>query len=399
LADIFNDPVASYKNFKMGTEIDIAGIFIYDGMKELEKIVGFAYEGEVFSFLYHIAVGIERLQKVLIVMLEDISVDEITSFEESLHTHNHQQLHERITQKKAIRLNKKEISFLHLLDEFYINCRYDRFQLKGRYGAEKIALCKFIESHIDPNDLERHFMTKDIMNTPKVKEFFGRIIGVIAKRYYSEICEQAYKQNLYTYELRYGSPAQKIFLPDFKKNSLQEQTINEQIALKELIVYLMNTQDQNSFIRFIKDIVPLDFDVALVNEYIEELCKGHITQDLVDQVESIYEDMQSVKNRLELIHLIGNPNVNFDYAEIWDCYDMMKSLVVGEYDCIEFARNFPEKFSYIDDDEIYEVLKVIPELIERLIRKQKLSEEDKNQFIETIAEITGKFKEFCGFEN
>lgn len=42
-------PVEAYKNFKMGTEIDVAGIFIYDGMKELERIVSFAYESEAFS--------------------------------------------------------------------------------------------------------------------------------------------------------------------------------------------------------------------------------------------------------------------------------------------------------------------------------------------------------------
>ncbi len=194
MADIFNNPIASYKNFKMGTEIDIAGTFIYNGMKELERIIVFSNESEVFSFLYHIAVGIERLQKVLIVMLEEISPDQIKDFEESLYTHNHQQLHERIKEKSNIKLNSRSISFLYLLSDFYKNCRYDRFHLEGKYSAEKIALCKYIERYFESADYDKHFITSDIVNTEKVKELFGRIIGSIAKRYYSEICEQSYKQ-------------------------------------------------------------------------------------------------------------------------------------------------------------------------------------------------------------
>ncbi|MHB1394802.1 MAG: hypothetical protein ACYCYE_17430 [Clostridia bacterium] len=61
MSDIFNDPIVSYKNFKMGTGIDVSGTFIYNGMKELEQMESLYYESETLSFLYHIAVGIERL--------------------------------------------------------------------------------------------------------------------------------------------------------------------------------------------------------------------------------------------------------------------------------------------------------------------------------------------------
>ncbi len=248
--------VEAYRNFKMGTEIDIAGIFLYDGIKDLERIVVFAYESEAFSFLYHIAVGIERLQKVLLVMLEEITEENVRNFEDSLHTHNHQQLHDRIKTKCDIKLSPREYGFLHVLSTFYIHCRYNRYLLRGDYGADKNLLCKFIDAHFSSDDIERHFLTNDIMNTPQLKEFFGRIIGSIARKYYSAIKEQAYKQNLYTYELRSDSPAEKIFLTDFRKDSLHEQNFNEQVSLKELLIYLINTQDRNAFMRFIKEIEP-----------------------------------------------------------------------------------------------------------------------------------------------
>jgi len=392
-------PVEAHKNFKMGTEIDIAGIFIFDGMKELERIVGFAYESEVFSFLYHIAVGIERLQKVLLVVLEKITEENIREFEDSLHTHNHQQLYNRIKNKCDLKLSPREFSFLHILSSFYIHCRYDRYLLSGDYGAEKDLLCKFIEAHFNSDNIERHFFTNVIMNTPQLKEFFGRIIGAIARKYYSAIKEEAYKQNLYTYELRSDSPARKVFLADFKKDSLQVQNVNEQVSLKEIIIYLINTKDRNAFMRFIKEIEPLDFDIALMNEYIEELCKGHIPQELVDEVEFLYGELPSAKDRLAMIGLVGNTNVLFDYTEIMECYNLMKSLVTGECDCSEFAKIFPYKLYILDDEDIHEILKEIPEWCTNLLSQEILASSEKELFIKSVAELLESFKDFCAIED
>ena len=58
-----------YRNFKMGTELDIAGTFIYDGINSLKSMGNFEVESEIFSFLYHISVGIERMQKIIIVLI------------------------------------------------------------------------------------------------------------------------------------------------------------------------------------------------------------------------------------------------------------------------------------------------------------------------------------------
>ena len=116
MSDIYNDPILSYKNFKMGTEIDIAGVFIYNGMKELEQLDSFYNESEIFSFLYNISVGIERLQKVLIVLLEEINEDNIIEFEKSLITHSHQELQDRIKRKCSITLASRQNKFLQVLN-------------------------------------------------------------------------------------------------------------------------------------------------------------------------------------------------------------------------------------------------------------------------------------------
>lgn len=391
--------VEAHKNFKMGTEIDIAGIFIYDGMKELERIKSITYESEAFSFLYHIAVGIERLQKVLLVMLEEITEDNIKAFEKSLHTHSHQQLHDRIKNEFDIRLSPREYSFLHLLSDFYNHCRYDRYLLSGDYGADKDLLCKYIKACFNPDNIERQFLSNDIVITPQLKKFFGRIIGSIARRYYDAIREQAYKLNLYTYELRYDSPAQKIFLSNFKKDSLHEQNVNEQVALKEFIIYLINTQDRNAFMRFIKEVEPLNFDIALVDEYIEELCNRNIPQHLVDEVECMYMDIPSIKDRLDLINCVGNTRISFDYGEIKECYNMMQSLVTGECDCTEFAKTFPDKLTILDDDDVRDILKEIPVWCANLLNKKKFESSEKERFIKSVSKLLEEFKDFCAIHD
>jgi hypothetical protein len=54
----------NYKNFNMVYELEISGEFIYDGIQALNTMDSSSNSAELFSFLYHISVGIERLQKI-----------------------------------------------------------------------------------------------------------------------------------------------------------------------------------------------------------------------------------------------------------------------------------------------------------------------------------------------
>jgi len=80
-------------------------------------------------------------------MIEDINEGNMLAFEESLITHSHQELHDRIKQKCSISFNSRENGFLQVLSEFYKKCRYDRFNISGRYGAEKTILGNYIKNN------------------------------------------------------------------------------------------------------------------------------------------------------------------------------------------------------------------------------------------------------------
>lgn len=52
----------------MGRELDIAGTFIYRAIKEFDTLTCFREECDIFHILYDLSVGIERLQKILVVL-------------------------------------------------------------------------------------------------------------------------------------------------------------------------------------------------------------------------------------------------------------------------------------------------------------------------------------------
>lgn len=309
------DRIKYYKNFQMLTEIDIAGTFIHNGIRDFNKMESLYYDSEIFYVLYSISVGIERLQKVLIVLLEDVAPEEIENFEKSLITHSHQDLQTRINKKCGLSFTSHQNKFIQVLTNFYNTCRYDRFIYGNNYSKERELLIKYFT-----NNLEVEITSEGFINNFKernsIRSHFGKIVGSISKAYYKMIRDTASNQNIYTYELRSDSPAEKVFLPDFKKDSLQEQYINEQVSLKEFLIYLINREETSGFFEFVDHIKPLNFDIALTQEYLSDICKGIVPQSLIDFVEFLYsEEVDNIKERLELVDVIGNEHVYFSFDE------------------------------------------------------------------------------------
>lgn len=309
------DHITFLKNFPMGTEIDIAGTFIYNGMREFTHLQNFCNENEIFYFLYMISSGVERLQKVLIVLLEDINISNCDAFFDSLITHSHQDLHNRIKQRTNLQFSSVQNQFLQLLSNFYKTCRYGRYQLTTNYAKERDLLITFITTNLHI-EITVDNLFENTQNDNRIKKFIGRVIGTISRKYYCALMEECRKLNLYTYELRNDSCAQKIFLSDFHNGELHRQYLDEEIAMKELLIFLINNKESSGFIDFIKAIEPLDLEIALMQEYIGDLGSGTISQSLIDEIDSLYIDGDfNAAERIKLLNLIGNTNVCFDLEE------------------------------------------------------------------------------------
>ena len=334
----------------MVTELDIAGEFIYDGIHTFNQINVVRQGAQLFSFLYHVSVGLERLQKIILVLFEDINLENYERFESSLITHSHTWLNERICKFTDLSLSGRENDFLQLLTSFYKYARYQRYNLDSEQDQESQLVSGYIVKYLSANRINRSIFDENIVVTEEVKELFGRVIGSIAKKYYKLIRDGCKNNRTYTWELRNDSKQKKYFYLIIGRILYSNRTL-----LKELLVYLRNTKDSNAFMRYIKTVTPLEFDAALINEYIEDIGNGTIPQALIDEVETLYVENDYSVSRMEQVDVIGSHTVDFEYMDVHNCFLMLDNFVNGNNDCTTFAQNFPQMFALIDEDYVEEL--------------------------------------------
>ena len=128
------------KNFNMVAELDIAGEFIYNGISELNRMDIITNDAPTFYTLYTLAVGVERLQKIVLVLWKYDEIEDKQAFEKSLITHSHSNLRDEIKKytngsNNAI-LNTRENDFITLIQKFYTTARYERFNINGQNDIE-----------------------------------------------------------------------------------------------------------------------------------------------------------------------------------------------------------------------------------------------------------------------
>ena len=300
-----------WKNFAMGRELEISGCFIYDGITKINKMYHFMDDEESFMILYNLSIGIERLQKVLIVLQED-DIENIETFEKNLITYSHTLLQQKINEKTGIILNKVQNSFLNMLSNFYKEVRYDRFLYANceTYKSKKL-LTTFLNRNLNISIEDDGPLQYDMLN--QIKKFIGKIVGGISRLYFKKIVEKCHELNIYTYELSPSSPAYSVFYTHQANNNLNNIIQDKHIAIKELIIELINTKEENEFMKFIKSIPPIGLDPALYNEYLEDLVYDRHSDSLIDEVETIYQDEEiNISERLGLLDCVGNSRIVFD---------------------------------------------------------------------------------------
>lgn len=289
------DDITIQMSTALGTELDIAGIFLYKAMKQFCSIHTFELTSEVFMFLYFASVGIERLQKVLLVLSEQPkNKNGYDKFCKTLKTHNHTKLQEKISgYNNKLLLSDYVSGFFNLLDEFYYDLRYERFsaETKGKQELHmlKIFLYENEECVLQPPYVENFY---------EVVEFIGKLLADISRTYYNSISEICLKNNLYTIELCGDSPSVGVFL-DKTHSSLHHIIMREEIATKELLLYLTKNNKSSETL----NIEPLDFDVETINNtYITEVAKDYPMM-LVEEVRVLYDEMKKkgidIKQRIK----------------------------------------------------------------------------------------------------
>ena len=274
-----------WKNFGLGQELDVAGAFIYNGIKHLNDTEYFQHPVDTFEILYNLSVGIERLTKIAIILVEHDEGNYSEEFEESLITHNTQELIERLNRHYDLRLSDIHKEFVALLSKFYKTHRYARYSLKSvpNIYEEKVNFLAFISKHLQLN-LDFHDEFNPIYNTKQIKKFIGKIVQRIVRSIFKVIQDQTTRLNIYTDELRGDSKAIWVFYSD------RLDFINE------IILYLMNPKTSGAHIDLLRSFDALELDPGMTPYYIKALLNDYHLFFVEGEVEEAYTEIKNLRN-------------------------------------------------------------------------------------------------------
>lgn len=302
---MINEEHFFWKNFRLGTELQVAGTFLYNGLFALESMQDFQNDENCFEFLYNISVGIERLEKIVIVLHEHNSNQSQEQFEKSLISHNHYELYERLAKLSTLKFDRRHSSFLQILSSFYQTTRYERFNIKSVYETpqEKESLINFLTKHLELKTEDKRFL----INNDRTKRFLGKVIGHITISLYELLRHGTKKSGTFTDEVRFNSKAYKIFM------EREFDFISARLMQREIILYLLKNLPNDQFREFILEIPSLPLEEYDTNTYIRTLMNYHSCSDIKDEIEQIYTDNPKYlsKDRIEQISVIGS-HIDFD---------------------------------------------------------------------------------------
>jgi hypothetical protein len=300
-------PSEFWKNFRLGEEIHISGSFIYNGLRRFHELRKLDFADELFECLYNLSVGLERLLKIAVVLHEHTESGDQDALERSLITHSHLDLVARLRPHANLALGATHNDLLSALGTFYKTLRYDRFTLNSAFQGKKEmrALCALLNKHLQV-EFPKNDSFFGIDNTEQYRKFIHRTVLKIARNLYSVIKERAGQIGLYTYELRDGSKAESVFLREVNIS-------DEDVLWKELLIFFMNVEPTTGYLRFLKETAPLEFDPALVSDYLESFKSDASKSAVMDELEHQYEEMEKADRnlRLERMSVIGATGVYF----------------------------------------------------------------------------------------
>lgn len=295
-------PKDFWKNFSLNAELHCAGNFVYSGLNVLDSLDQIENEDEVFEVLYNLSVGVERLLKTAFVLMEHDEGGNQDDFEKriKLFLHNHGKIVKALEQTIDLNFQEAEYDFLQLLTDFYEKYRYGRFGLDSvqNLNAEVKILKSFLRKHagIDFGHDEIPFLEYEM---EPVRLVVGRSVRKLCLTLYKLIEKRSSEIGLFTYELRNDSKAYKLFLGKSFDFTM------ENVAIKELLVWMAKMGSLGYVDRLINNISPLEFDNAEIPRLIESFRSFEVRNELVQQVESFYYGIENKSERFDLMKFIG----------------------------------------------------------------------------------------------
>ena len=304
------DNIWNFKNFNLGRELETAGEFIYESAKKMIGIKSFYNKYEVNAILYSGAVGIERLQKILLCLYCMNSESDFDNPPDCLLSHNHLDLQSEILKYLDCKLSKPSMSLLGVFQDYYNDYRYGNYRLGDDKDVREL-LVRFFKKVNKPLDVEGLY-------TEHQKDSFAKTyinhLGIMAKKFYEAIRNKACELNIYTYELDTDSNSIRVFYLEEGK-TLYEQMFNERVSVKELMIYIRQHNGHDGVFRILDTIKPLEYDSALISDFLHDLCRGNVADFLCSYTDELYGEFateKAKKARQAEVDLIDNNDLLLD---------------------------------------------------------------------------------------
>jgi len=300
-------PTLWWKNFALGIELDAAGAFLYNGARALHDLHHFQHPVDSFEVLYNFSVGIERLLKVAIVLVEHSDDGDLQGLEESLITHNTMELSARLNELRPQALSDIHREFLSILSKFYKSHRYGRYSLSvvPNIYEEKRSFILFLKKYLKLDvDIDDEF--QPLYNTNQIRRFIGKVVKKISDNVFDTIKKRAGELNIYTDELRGDSKAIKVFYGD------RLDFIDEELKKKEFILFLMNPGVTNKYVELLRSQAVLDMDVAMAPSYVKALLNDADLPYVEGAVDEAYTELDNAKERLQFLEVMDSEYLAYD---------------------------------------------------------------------------------------
>ncbi len=309
---ITNPAQFAWKNFNLNIELHISGNFIYNGIYLIDRYNQLMYEDDCFMLLYDISVGIERLEKIVYLLLAHRldNTMPIAKLIKQLKNHNHIRLYELINQYISLNFGPNELALLRLLSEFYSKGRYVHLDYgeniqKLDLNKNKNMLFQFFDEFL--NIKSDTFITENsvIPLTDAIKKNIGETISNIVTPIYNVICDTAYQLGIFTGEIRYESKPFKIFV---EKEFTFEK---EHLTQREILLHLFHS-DKDKYINKLRSINSIELGQHPTEQYVSYLMDFTNHTEIKDEISQVYEDNEDAE-RANIISFIGNGSFEIEY--------------------------------------------------------------------------------------
>lgn len=281
------------KSLNLGTELDITGRFLFNGLQAFHEMEHFAAEEDVFEFLHSMAAGIERLVKIAIILSDHCNDEDQEGVERSSPDDTLQELALRLRLPHGLKFAERENDFIALLSRFHMSQRDGPYAFHSALASvqERDELVNFLERHLNTK-IDFSGLLTLTPNELKYRKFIGKVVSEIVNPIHQIVEDAARRLDIYTYEIDCQSKASKIFLS--KKFDFDY----EDILQAELMAYFLSIDACGQTTQSIRDLIkPLPFDPALEGEYLAPLRSNRNKIAVLDELVWHYEDIPSTERR------------------------------------------------------------------------------------------------------